>query len=358
MASDSQRTTGSSPDGSSDHARRAPARRRRRSPDGLRARDAEHSRSRAHRRPSAARGCERRCAGAVGARLDRSASPGDNGFDRRARGLFAARARRAVALRCDSMDLRDVLDGAAFACAATLNERRQALQWTRPGAAIPVRGDRARLTQAVGAVLRSASGAAATGSRIPVRVDVSAGEVVTGIGESAMPASTDSTAARSDARTAARDEPSAPLPKLGLSLAQAIVARHGGALIALDPSRFVIRLPLAGRTSGLNALPRRSDFLCARERQHARRRRRLGADALRPGPLHLASDSRERLPQIGRRAGHVAKAGIEYRLHGPSGRRRRLLVVERRGRATPVSVPLEFTCTVASSSYPISRKPS
>jgi len=109
-----------------------------------------------------------------------------------------------------------------------------------------VRGDHARLTQAVGAVLHSTSGAAATGSRIPVRVDSAAGEVVTEIGESAAVAPPDLTAVRSVAPSAARETASAPLPKLGLSLAEAIVARHGGALIALDPSRFVIRLPLAG----------------------------------------------------------------------------------------------------------------
>ena len=80
----------------------------------------------------------------------------------------------------------------------------------------------------------------------------------------------------------------------------------------------------ACRRTGLNVLPRRPDLLWTGKRQHARRSRRIGADALCTGALHLASDSGERLPQIGRRAGHVAKAGIEYRLHGPSGRRRRL----------------------------------
>jgi len=68
---------------------------------------------------------------------------------------------------------------------------------------------------------------------------------VAAIGESAVPPPTDPTAARSESRPEPREEPSAPLPKLGLSLAQAIVARHGGALIAPDASRFVIRLPLA-----------------------------------------------------------------------------------------------------------------
>ena len=158
---------------------------------------------------------------------------------------YSRLARGALELQCHSMDFRDVLDGAASACAVTLNEKRQALEWTRPAAETPVRGDRARLMQAVSAVLRSASGATATGSRISIRVDLLAGEVVTTVGEPPAPPPTGFTAANSDARSAARAETSAPLPKLGLSLAQAIVARHGGALVALDPSRFVIRLPLA-----------------------------------------------------------------------------------------------------------------
>ena len=163
---------------------------------------------------------------------------------------YSRLTRGALELQSQSIDFRDVIDGAASACAVTLNERRQTVQWTRPAARIPVRGDRARLTQAVSAVLRSTSGAAATGSRIPVRVDPSAGEVVTEIGESAAAAPPDLTAAHSVAPSAAREDASAPLPKLGLSLAEAIVARHGGALIALDPSRFVIRLPLAGEPNG------------------------------------------------------------------------------------------------------------
>lgn len=245
MASDSQPTAGSSPDGSSDQrGERPPA-----VADGFLTAFAHEMRNILGPVRTAAHLLR------AGASDDAQAQWALDLIDRQVQGItalideladYSRLARGELALRCDSMDLRDVLDGAAFACAATLNERRQALQWTRPGAAIPVRGDRARLMQAVGAVLRSASGAAATGSRIPVRVDVSAGEVVTGIGESAIPASTDPTAARSDPRAAKGDEPSAPLPKLGLSLAQVIVARHGGALIAPDASRFVIRLPLAG----------------------------------------------------------------------------------------------------------------
>jgi len=157
---------------------------------------------------------------------------------------YSKLARGALEVECQSIDFRDVLDGAVSACNVTLNERRQALEWARPDAAIPVRGDRARLIHAVGAALRSTSGAAAAASAIFLRVDLSATEVVTAIGEAAVPPAPD-TAARTDPRSPAHDN-FVPLPKVGVSLAQAIVERHGGAMVALDPSRFVVRLPLAG----------------------------------------------------------------------------------------------------------------
>jgi len=156
---------------------------------------------------------------------------------------YSKLARGALELQRQSIDFRDVLDGAISVCTVTLDERRQALKWTRPAVGIPVRGDRARLIHAVSAALRSTSGGTATGSAIPIRVDLSATEVVTAIGEAAVPPAPD-TAAHTDALSPARDD-FVPLPKVGLSLAQAVVERHGGALIVLDPSRFVIRLPLA-----------------------------------------------------------------------------------------------------------------
>jgi hypothetical protein len=121
----------------------------------------------------------------VGARLERSASPGDNGFDRRARRLFRGFAAASWRFGAIRMDLRErPLDGAAFACAATLNERRQAIAMDKTAPAIPpVRGDRSppecRPVGAVPANRRRVSGCR-PGAGMRFASMSSAGEAVTG----------------------------------------------------------------------------------------------------------------------------------------------------------------------------------
>lgn len=157
---------------------------------------------------------------------------------------LARLGRGALELESEPMDFSEVLDSAASACAAVLAEKRQTLEWTRPATRIPVCGDRVRLIQALSAVLRTTSRAALAGSRIPVHVDRAAAEVATTVGgTSHIPI--DAVATRSDGHSAASEASTPTSASVGLALAQAIVARHGGALIAIGRSRFAIRLPLA-----------------------------------------------------------------------------------------------------------------
>jgi signal transduction histidine kinase len=156
-----------------------------------------------------------------------------------------ARLRRgALELESEPTDFSEVLDGAASLCAAALAEKRQTLEWTRPATRIPVCGDRVRLSQALSAVLRATSRAAVAGSRIPVHVDRAAAEVATTMGGTSD-TPIDAIATQSDGISAASEASTRTSASVGLALAEAIIAQHGGALTAIGRTRFAIRLPLA-----------------------------------------------------------------------------------------------------------------
>ena len=150
--------------------------------------------------------------------------------------------RGTLELESDSVDLGEALDVAASACAAALAERRQTLDWTRPSDQVAIKGDRARLVQALTAVLRTTSRIAVAGSRISVRMDRARSDAEITIAEIS---DTKPGAARGDADSADAP-PLAPAASVGVTLAQWIVALHGGSLTTSSRSRFSIRLPLAG----------------------------------------------------------------------------------------------------------------
>jgi signal transduction histidine kinase len=150
-------------------------------------------------------------------------------------------ARGPLELDSQPMAFGDVLDGAASACATALSERRQTLEWSRPATAVAVHGDPQRLTQALSAVLRATSRAAQAGSPIRIAVERDATAVTTAIGGTAE-APIELTSQPEDDLGQSRVQPSA---NVGLTLAQEILARHGGSLTATGRSRFAIRLPVA-----------------------------------------------------------------------------------------------------------------
>lgn len=150
----------------------------------------------------------------------------------------------------------DLLDGAESACATALAERRQLVDWARSAGPIAVRGDRVRLTQALGAVLRATSRATQTGSRIRIAVVCEAAEVAT-----VIEGTPDAPSGAIPMQSSTPDTPSGAIPapaptgaaantgphfagNVGLTLATEIVARHGGTLTASGRSRFAIRLPV------------------------------------------------------------------------------------------------------------------
>jgi len=154
-------------------------------------------------------------------------------------------ARGTLELRLEPIEYRDVLVGAASACAPMLAEKRHTLEWKPPAAPIAVSGDLPRLTHAVSAVLRTAARGSASGCRIRIGVERTAGHCTTTIEVAAKGASPRSVATQPDEQPPESDEPVTAPINVSWLLAQAIVAGHGGALAALDASRFTMRLPLA-----------------------------------------------------------------------------------------------------------------
>jgi signal transduction histidine kinase len=151
--------------------------------------------------------------------------------------------RGTLELGSEAIDLGEVVDSAASACAGALAERRQTLEWTRAADRIAVRGDRARLLQALSVVMRTTSRVAAAGTRIAVQMEEAAAEVTLAIGETPEGEPTQSHATADSA--AGQDASVAHAGGVGLALAHGILALHGGSLTATGGARFEIRLPLA-----------------------------------------------------------------------------------------------------------------
>ncbi len=158
--------------------------------------------------------------------------------------------RGTLQLESDLVDLGEAVDSAASACAKALTEKRQTLTWTRSADRMMVRGDSARLVQALAAVLYTMSRIAAAGSQISVQVDFDRSEAETLICEISEIGPVEA-GGPADAASIADPDTQAPLlaASIALSLARGIFALHGGLLNAAGAARFAVRLPLA-RASG------------------------------------------------------------------------------------------------------------
>lgn len=158
--------------------------------------------------------------------------------------------RGALQLESDLVDLGEAVDGAASACAKALTERRQTLKWMRPADRMTVRGDSARLVQALAAVLCTMSRIAAAGSQISVQLNFDRSDGETLICEISE---IERVEARDPADAASTAGPDTQVPlvaaSIALSLARGIFALHGGVLNTAGAARFAVRLPHA-RASG------------------------------------------------------------------------------------------------------------
>lgn len=158
--------------------------------------------------------------------------------------------RGALHLGSDLVDLAEAVESAASACATTLTERRQTLRWTRPADRVAVRGDSARLAQALAAVLCTMSRTAAAGSQISVRLNRARPDV--GVIFETSEIAPAEAAGRADAGSGAYSDTRVPslAASIALNLARGIFALHGGSLNAAGGARFAIRLPLAPASGG------------------------------------------------------------------------------------------------------------
>jgi signal transduction histidine kinase len=174
--------------------------------------------------------------------------------------------RGKVTLRREALELKSIVAAAVETTRTLINQRGHTLQVDVPEEAIPVVGDRVRLTQVVDNVLTNAAKYTQEGGRITVSLETvpgTPGEAViritdTGVG---IPADllpnlfqlfrrADDSLARSEGGLG-----------IGLALARGLVEMHGGRIEALSDgpgkgSEFVIRLPRAGIVDAAEPQPR------------------------------------------------------------------------------------------------------
>jgi signal transduction histidine kinase/ActR/RegA family two-component response regulator len=165
-----------------------------------------------------------------------------------------------LALRRARIDLKDVIAAAVETARPFIAARSHQLELALPDVSLPLEADATRLAQVFANLLNNAARYTEPGGRITIDARVDGREVVvrvvdTGIGiDAAMLDKVFELFAQADQSL---ERPSAGLG-VGLTLARALVALHGGAVVARSEGRgkgseFVVRLPLAARPVGAEA---------------------------------------------------------------------------------------------------------
>jgi signal transduction histidine kinase len=148
----------------------------------------------------------------------------------------------------EPVDLRDVVEAAVAASAASRAAKRQSLDCRTPPEALPVCGDRGRLIKALTHVLQAAAKAGVADAALTLRLDRDDANARVYVSDSEgaplQPLPPE--------RGALRPPPQL-LAGVGMMLAKAIVELYGGSVtvfgIADDHPRFEVCLPLAGATA-------------------------------------------------------------------------------------------------------------
>ena len=181
--------------------------------------------------------------------------------------------RGKVTLRREPLELKSVVAAAVETTRTLITQRGHALQVDVPEEAIPVLGDRVRLTQVVDNVLTNAAKYTQEGGRITVALEIAAGtpeealirvrDTGVGIAAEMLPnlfqlfRRADDSLARSEGGLG-----------IGLALARGLIEMHGGRIEAFSDgpgkgSEFVIRLPRAnGAVETPEAQPRQAPLPC------------------------------------------------------------------------------------------------
>ena len=181
--------------------------------------------------------------------------------------------RGKVTLRREPIELKSVVAAAVETTRTLITQRGHALQVDVPEEAIPVLGDRVRLTQVVDNVLTNAAKYTQEGGRITVALEIAAGtpgealirvrDTGVGIAAEMLPnlfqlfRRADDSLARSEGGLG-----------IGLALARGLIEMHGGRIEAFSDgpgkgSEFVIRLPRAnGAIETPEAQPRQAPLPC------------------------------------------------------------------------------------------------
>jgi len=159
-----------------------------------------------------------------------------------------------LALRRARIDLKEVIAAAVETARPFIAARSHRLEIALPDGPLPLEADATRLAQVFANLLNNAARYTEPGGRITIDAQVEGREVVvrvvdTGIGID--PAMLDRVFELFAQADQSLERPTAGLG-VGLTLARALVALHGGAVVARSEgsgkgSEFVVRLPLAAR---------------------------------------------------------------------------------------------------------------
>lgn len=154
-----------------------------------------------------------------------------------------------LALRLESFDLREAVDGAIEACRPALEQKRQTLQTTL-AADVVLNGDRARLTQVFTNVLANASKFTGIEGLIRLTLARDDGQAVVTITDTGEGIAAEDVSVVFDMFARGSNVAKEGLG-VGLALARRLTEMHGGHITAASPGRgrgttVTIVLPLAG----------------------------------------------------------------------------------------------------------------
>lgn len=171
--------------------------------------------------------------------------------------LDVARVSRGqIELRRHTVALPDVIEAALETSRPALDERRHFVETILPPRQVMVRGDAARLTQAVSNLLVNAARYTPPGGSVSIRLDVEGGDAVLRVTDTGMGIPAEMLGRIFELFHQGEPPPGQPREGLGLglTLVRRLVELHGGSVSATSPgaglgSTFEIRLPVLPMTT-------------------------------------------------------------------------------------------------------------
>ena len=166
-------------------------------------------------------------------------------------------SRGTIELRCDVVELADVLRNAIDLSRPLIDTGRHALHLDLPDEALPVDADPVRLAQVFGNLLNNAAKYARSGGEIRVGARLEGNEVVVSVLDRGIGIEPDVLPHVFELFTQGRREAHRAQDGLGigLTLVRSLVEMHGGTVTAHSDGRghgaeFIVRLPLATARAG------------------------------------------------------------------------------------------------------------